>query len=115
MKYKFLFSVVILGAVFFFASEAEAMRCGGRLVSRGDHVVTVIEKCGEPTHVVQTVEYRSVRAGSHSGHAHYQEADHTIQIQVEIWTYNLGPHRFMRELRFENGVLVRERSLGYGH
>jgi hypothetical protein len=36
------------------------------------------------------------------------------EIPVEVWTYNFGPDRFMQRIRFENGVIVRIESLGYG-
>ncbi len=36
------------------------------------------------------------------------------EIPVEIWTYNFGPQRLMQRIRFENGVIVKMESLGYG-
>lgn len=36
------------------------------------------------------------------------------EIPVEVWTYNFGPSRLMQRIRFENGVVVRIESLGYG-
>jgi hypothetical protein len=33
---------------------------------------------------------------------------------IEIWTYNFGADRFMQRIRFQNGVVVRIESLGYG-
>jgi uncharacterized protein YvpB len=36
------------------------------------------------------------------------------EIPVEVWTYNFGPHRLMQRVRFENDVVVRIESLGYG-
>jgi len=43
-------------------------------------------------------------------------ADHRSgsEIPVEMWTYNFGPDRLMQRIRFENGVVVRIESLGYG-
>jgi hypothetical protein len=34
---------------------------------------------------------------------------------VEEWTYNLGPNRMMRVVRFENGIVVEVTHLGYGY
>jgi len=94
--------------------RAEAMRCGGRLASRGDSALEVRAICGEPDQVVRTSRFVSLRGRSGTHDASWVEAGEMVQIQVEVWTYNLGPHRFMRELVFQNGVLFRERSLGYG-
>ena len=34
---------------------------------------------------------------------------------VEDWTYNLGPHKLMRIITFENDVVVKVQTLGYGY
>ena len=36
-------------------------------------------------------------------------------MNVEEWTYNWGPTRFMSYLQFRNGVLERIHSGGYGY
>ena len=38
-----------------------------------------------------------------------------IEIIVEIWTYNLGPNKLMRQIRFEDGIVVDIDTLGYGY
>jgi hypothetical protein len=35
-------------------------------------------------------------------------------VQVEIWTYNFGPNKLLQRIRFENGIVVKIDSLGYG-
>ena len=37
------------------------------------------------------------------------------EVRIEEWTYNLGPTRFVRYLRFENGILdaIRNGDKGY--
>ena len=53
---------------------AAAMRCGTELVNRGDTQQDVALKCGKPTFV---------------------EQNH--------WIYNLGPHTFVKTVRFRGG------------
>lgn len=103
---------VFLSVVFLCEGRAEAMRCGSRLISPGDTASEVTARCGDPTQVVRTTETRYINVWYGNG---YVQGGHAAQIQVEIWTYNRGPRRLMRQLRFENGVLVSERTLGYGH
>jgi hypothetical protein len=39
----------------------------------------------------------------------------STEVVVEDWTYNLGPHKLMRIITFENGVVVKVQTLGYGY
>ena len=41
--------------------------------------------------------------------------DGLVEVPVETWTYNLGPHKLMRRLRFEDGIVVDIDTLGYGY
>jgi len=38
-----------------------------------------------------------------------------VEIVVEEWTYNFGPHRLMRVVRFENGLVTSITQLAYGY
>lgn len=42
--------------------------------------------------------------------SHDRSRSRLVSRHVEEWTYNLGPHRFMRILVFANGMLVSSRS-----
>lgn len=83
------------------AAQAHALRCGNKLVDRGDRKHKVLHACGEPT-------YRDAYERPIPG-AYF------LFNQVDVWTYNFGPRRFMYELIFEQGVLVRINQLGYGY
>ncbi len=109
------------------AEPALALRCGGKLVNEGTVQSKVLRFCGKPT----AVQIRSVyRAGfpriqlrhsatRNSRFLHEREllfADRaTLEVVVEEWTYNFGPHRLMRLIRFENGIVTGIRQLGYGY
>ncbi len=36
-------------------------------------------------------------------------------MPVEIWTYNFGPYKLMREIRFVDGRVEDIETLGYGY
>jgi len=91
-------------------SPAYALRCGTQIVSEGDHKTSVRIKRGEPEAIEEHVIYKTLRR------THHPYGDElVVPITIEEWLYNFGPRRLMRQLWFENGKLVRIRSLGYGY
>ena len=94
------------------AFASDGMRCGNALITRGDSLLRVQHECGEPTYASQYVVY-GTRPVFNALLNLYSEV--TVPITVEEWTYNLGPTRFMRRLRFENGELITIQSLEYGY
>ena len=95
-------------------SASDGMRCGNALITRGDNILRVQHECGDPAYAAQYVVYglQPVFNGVLNG----VYGDQTVPITVEEWTYNFGPTRFMRKLRFENGQLVTIESLqSYGY
>ncbi len=108
------------------ADPALAFRCGNRLVREGDLQAKVRQFCGEPAASTRTVLYRHefsapwralhlsnadtrLSAGTGRRHQHL-----TVEILVEEWTYNFGPHRLLRVVRFEDGAVATTRHEGYG-
>ena len=88
------------------------MRCGSRLISEGDHKIEVLNKCGEPA-LIEPLGY-----GQYSVWPHYARGAHrhyTAYAFIEEWTYNFGPRRFMRLVRFADGKVIRIISLDYGY
>jgi hypothetical protein len=73
--------------------------CERAIVSVGDTKEEVLTKCGKPTS-------REVIGKKDRGAKGNQK--------VEKWTYNLGPSRFIRFYRFENGKLAAIETGGYG-
>jgi hypothetical protein len=95
-----------------FAEPALALRCGSKLVNTGDHKSKILKYCGEPTSVEFRVivrGYVSISDRSHRSIPGYGE------IKVEEWTYNFGPRKFMRTIKFENGRVVSVKRLGSGY
>lgn len=101
-----IFLAAALSATFV-ASSARALECGSSIVTVGDSGVRVREVCGEPVSTISRMEARTVFQGNGTAAVAV-----TITVQVDTWVFDFGPGRFRQELTFENGVLVRSRSLG---
>jgi Protein of unknown function (DUF2845) len=102
-------------------AHADGMRCGSRLVSEGDYLYEVRERCGEPDAASQRVELRTVR--SFVNGPCYQEqgqvrcgrmVERTIEVVIDEWVYDRGEHKFVRYLTFEQGRLFHVRTGRYG-
>lgn len=93
--------------------RADALRCGGKLVAAGDTRVAVEAKCGPPSDVARRTRLAPAIVWRHG--RPYRVGDGAVEVVVEEWTYNFGPQRFMRRVRFEDGIVVRIDTLGYGY
>ena len=121
-KYLIALAVLIVST-----EPAFALRCGTKLVDIGDHLTKVERMCGKPVSIQFSTAYRSGiprhtgrRSGRSSpGYSSDQELlihdRSVVEVQLEEWTYNLGPTRFMRAIRFEDGIVVKIESIGYGY
>lgn len=108
---RWLFALILGLAV---AAPAHAFRCGTRLITKGDTRSEVQAICGEPAEI----ESRSVVLRRPFVWVHgklHTVGDSFVEIPVDVWIYNLGPQKFMRRLRFEDGRLVHIETLGYGY
>ena len=109
--------------ILFAAESALALRCGNKLVSRGDPMAKVLKYCGEPV----TVQQRSIVRGGiprskSSVNDRYAFDDELlinrrsyVEVLVDEWTYNFGPRKLMRIVRFENGLVAEVKELRYGY
>jgi len=95
------------------AAQADSLRCGTKLVTEGNTRGEVIAKCGEATEVEHRSVWRPPVVWIHG--RPIQVGSDLIEIPVELWTYNLGPNKFMRRVRFEDGLVVEIETLGYGY
>jgi hypothetical protein len=94
-------------------ASADGMRCGSKLMSQGDPRAKVRQFCGEPT----DVQTRSIlrRPTFNFGGRIYSYGDGYVEVPVEIWTYNFGPYKLMRQVRFVDGRVEDIETLGYGY
>jgi hypothetical protein len=84
-------------------SLADDFRCpNGALVSIGAPLSEVSIHCDAPTSKATRTESEPGPGGA------------MILTEVEEWTFNEGPHRFVHLLVFRKGVLSEVKTLGYG-
>jgi Protein of unknown function (DUF2845) len=84
---------------------AQTLSCGATIINEGVTKAVVLAKCGTPT-----------QAGDRTG----AEAPAIGEVTPpssgdEVWTYNFGPSKLMQRIWFQDGVVTRVESLGYGH
>lgn len=92
---------------------ADSFRCGTKLVTDGDSTDKVQALCGPPSDVTRSEVWRRPviwRFGRP-----YYVSDQPAPVAVEFWTYNLGPQKLMRRLRFEDGLVTGIETLGHGY
>lgn len=94
-------------------AHADGMRCGSRLIRDGDARAEVRAFCGEPVDVQTRTILR--RPTYTVGGRIFFSGDGLIEIPVETWTYNFGPNKLMRRVKFVDGIVDEVETLGYGY
>lgn len=113
-------------AVFLIAATktSDSMRCGNKLVSRGDHQAKVRALCGDPDDTDSRRIYRGGLPRRYWDGAEISSVSDDellihnrslVEVEVEIWLFNRGPRRLMREAVFHDSKLVYVNILGYGY
>ncbi len=108
------FAATALVTMLWGTASAQALSCQQRLIAVGDSSARVMQLCGEPAEIVQRTESRSRVVQRRAADGTIIADTVTVTVVLEHWTYDFGPRRFMRRLVFEEGVLVRLSTLGYG-
>jgi hypothetical protein len=93
-------------------AHAGDLRCGNKLVFEGDTRGQVAAKCGDPSDVSKTSMWIQPTFWVNG---HLVSGNSMVEVPVEEWTYNLGPQKLMRRVRFENDRVVAIETLGYGY
>ena len=118
---KFWFALSSACVFMLISDPAHALRCGRLLVKDGMHEAQVIEMCGEPAsrrylgYVLRPYILKRPAGilGMHSTR-HIYSGYHEELLVTEL-TFNFGPRKLMRVLRFEGGQLTSIRTAGYGY
>ena len=90
---------------------ADAMRCGSRLISEGDSIDKVREYCGEPSDTQRTWIVRQPRFEVGGQEYPFKGEE---EVPVDLWTYDFGPNKLMRRIRFVAGKVDSIETLEYG-
>ncbi|MFO1375454.1 MAG: DUF2845 domain-containing protein [Steroidobacteraceae bacterium] len=109
MRAMLLFALAAVAA----PAGADSFRCGVRLVTDGTTMAEVRSLCGEPVSVIRREVWR--RPAMWIKGRRYFLSDSEVAVPVEYWTYNFGPHRLMRRVRFEDGVVTDIETLEHGY
>ncbi len=120
LKSVALFLAVAAGLLV--SDDAEALRCGNKIVRDGMHEAQVLAICGEPTtrrdigRTLRGPELRPYPPDSRYPLDRYTYPGlYPTEVVVTEYIYNFGPRKLMRRLIFEGGVLVSIESIGYGY
>ena len=102
-------------ACFPLTALADSLQCGESVITNGTTRAELVARCGPPAQI----EHQSIYSESATAVPPLRVLPpiglrSATEIPVEVWTYNFGPNRLMERIRFENGVVVRMESLGYG-
>jgi hypothetical protein len=81
-------------------ADADSMRCGSRVVRERDAIEAVVAACGEPVKKERTWIQRPPRF--ELGGQDYSFPG-TEDVPVDLWTFDLGPNQFLRQVRFIAG------------
>ena len=102
-----------LAALLLSVPATAAMRCGNHLINEGDSAGELAAHCGEPTGIDRKTVLQPAVVWRHGRPV--QVAGGLLEVQVEFWTYNLGPNKLMRRVRLEDGRVKEIETLGYGY
>jgi hypothetical protein len=91
----------------------DTLRCGSKLIVEGDSSEKTRRLCGEPADIVPTVIMRRPSYVQNGRVIYF--GNELVETRVETWTYNFGPNKLMRRLRFVDDRLESIDTLGYGH
>jgi hypothetical protein len=93
------------------SAHADGLRCGNKLVAIGDTRVSVRNKCGDPVDVTHGTILRRPTYVFNGRLYHGDE----VAVELENWIYNFGPNKFMRRVRFVDGIVEDVETLDYGY
>jgi hypothetical protein len=96
------------------AHAEDSMRCGTRLASVGNSKYTVLQLCGEPNAISVIGSMPQPHVWFSGFNSYYLDPPYQY-VPIEVWTYNFGPNKLLRRLRFEGDELTDIRADGYGY
>ena len=102
---KSYFLIPWLFALSLYSAQAEAVRCGSKLIKEGDPVSRLERYCPEPFWIERW-----------SNPALLDQSPYALQLTdgMEAWYINFGTRKLVRRMVFRNGILKSEQTLDYG-
>ena len=107
-------AALLLGSALLISSAAAAdtLRCGSKLISEGDTIDKVLQYCGEPTETKRTWITRQPRFEYGGQEIPFEGSE---DVPVDLWTYDFGPNKLMRRIRFVAGKVESIETLEHGN
>ena len=93
------------------AASADTPRCGSKLISEGDSIEKVRQYCGEPVERKRTWITRQPRFEYGGQEIPFEGSE---DVPVDLWTYDFGPNKLMRRIRFVAGKVESIETLEHG-
>ena len=91
---------ILSGLLIASGASADSVRCGSKLITEGDPIEKVREYCGEPTETKRTWITRQPRFEYGGQEIPFPGEE---DVPVDIWIYDFGPNKLVRQIRFVAG------------
>ena len=91
---------ILSGLLIASGASADSVRCGSKLITEGDPIEKVREYCGEPTETQRTWMTRQPRFEYGGQEIPFEGSE---DVPVDLWTYDFGPNKLVRRIRFIAG------------
>ena len=103
--------ILLAGVLLAHDARADSLRCGSKLIVEGDTIEKVHQYCGEPTDTKRTWITRQPRFEYGGQEIPFEGQE---DVPVDLWTYDFGPHKLMRRIRFVAGKVDSIETLEHG-
>ena len=103
--------VVIPGFLLANVAWADSFRCGSKVITEGDLIEEVRHYCGEPAATKRTWITRKPRFEYGGQEIPFEGSE---DVPVDLWTYDFGPNKLMRRIRFVAGKVDSIDTLEHG-
>ena len=91
---------ILSGLLIASGATADSVRCGSKVITEGDPIEKVREYCGEPTETQRTWMTRQPRFEYGGQEIPFEGSE---DVPVDLWTYDFGPNKLVRRIRFIAG------------
>jgi hypothetical protein len=105
------FAGIVAGLLVSHGAFADALRCGSKLIVEGDPIEKVLQYCGEPVATKRTYIIRQPRFEYGGQEIPFRGEE---EVPVDLWTYDFGPNKLMRRIRFVAGKVDSIETLEHG-
>lgn len=122
---SFITGCVLVSSVLFVDFTMAGIRCGTKVVNKGDSSQYVEKICGSPelkqqrsVIVTRGLEGNTLISNGRNYRSNknlQQYLEYSEQVIIDEWEYNFGPNRLKQKVTFENGRIISIESAGYGY